>query len=163
MKKPLGSRLRRQHFCQSPITKPIGMVQMMLMIYFRSVAILQAFIKYVALRCNTRLCGSVRKSSARCPTLDFAGQRCRADRDIEEPILAMGRRIYCELLHHGPNCYTCLSALSPRTKLDGAVEWSRTTDLLMTNQLFKTLIHLDARQGRALMDLRHRRQAEPRT
>ena len=57
----------------------------------------------------------------------------------EEPILAMGRRIYYELLHHGPNCYTCLSALSPRTKLDGAVEWSRTTDLLITNQLLYQL------------------------
>jgi hypothetical protein len=28
-------------------------------------------------------------------------------------------------------------ALPPRTKLDGGVEWSRTTDLLITNQLFK--------------------------
>jgi len=34
-----------------------------------------------------------------------------------------------------------------------AVEWSRTIDLLITNQLFKALIYLDARQGRALMDL----------
>ena len=29
-----------------------------------------------------------------------------------------------------------------------AVEWSRTIDLLITNQLFKALIYLDARQGR---------------
>ena len=29
--------------------------------------------------------------------------------------------------------------LSPRTKPDGAVEWSRTTDLLITNQLLYQL------------------------
>ena len=63
---------------------------------------------------------------------DFVGT---ARRQCLQPILAMGRRIYYQLLHHGPNWYTCLSALSPRTRLDGAVEWSRTTDLLITNQL----------------------------
>jgi hypothetical protein len=46
--------------------------------------ILQAFVKYVAPRCNTRLCGSVRNSSSRYATIDSAGQRCRVDRRVIE-------------------------------------------------------------------------------
>jgi hypothetical protein len=57
----------------------------------------------------------------------------------EEAILAMGRRTYYELVHCGRNWYTSLQALSPRTKPGGAVEWIRTTDLLITNQLLYQL------------------------
>ena len=60
------------------------------------------------------------------------------------------------------NCHQSQRAPTRRALLDGAVEWIRTTDLLITNQLFKALIYFDARQG-ALTDLRHRRQAEPRS
>jgi hypothetical protein len=51
----------------------------------------------------------------------------------EKRFLVIGRGFCYELVHHGQNWYTGLQALSPRTKPDGAVEWSRTTDLLITN------------------------------
>ena len=45
--------------------------------------------------------------------------------------------VFCELLHQAQNCYTKEWALSSEAMLDGAVERSRTSDLLITNQLLK--------------------------